>query len=144
MAVTFTNNFKNILDKLESIAETEFKGALPTCVGYEKMHGSQYLRILPESSSLINYTINTEERRYNIKLIYYFDEKMVNTKTMDHILRYTSRIEALVHDNIIMTLSDSTKALNCRIESTELNINTENSVYTVEMQFQCNHVGNIG
>ena len=40
MPVTFTNNFKNILDKLESVIETEFKGALPTCVGYEKMHGS--------------------------------------------------------------------------------------------------------
>ena len=39
MAVTFTNNFKNILDKLESIIEAEFKGALPqlqtlTCLKY--------------------------------------------------------------------------------------------------------------
>ena len=51
MAVSFTNNFKNILDKLESIIKTEFKGTLHTCVGYEKMHGSQYLRIVPESSS---------------------------------------------------------------------------------------------
>ena len=144
MPVTFTNNFKNILDKLENVIETEFKGALPTCVGYEKMHGSQYLRILPESSSLISFATNSEERGYNIKLIYYFDEKMVNTKTVDHILRYTSRIEALIHDNIIMTLSDSTKALNCRIQSTELNTDTENGIYTVEMEWQCNHVGNIG
>ncbi len=144
MTVSFTNNFKNILDKLESIIETEFKGALPTCVGYEQMHGSQYLRILPISSSLTSFTSDSEERQYNVQLIYYFDEKMVNTKTMDHILRYTSRIEALVHDNIIMTLSDSTKALNCRIESTELNTDIENSIYTVEMNWQCNHVGNIG
>ncbi len=144
MPVTFTNNFKNILDKLESVIETEFKGALPTCVGYEKMHGSQYLRILPESSTLISFTTNSEERQYNVKLIYYFDEKMVNTKTMDHILRYTSRIEALVHDNMIMTLSDSTKALNCIIDSTQLNTDTENGIYTVEMNWQCNHVGNIG
>jgi len=28
MAVTFTNNWKNILDKLESVLETEFKGTL--------------------------------------------------------------------------------------------------------------------
>ena len=28
MAVNFTNNWKNILDKLESIFEAEFKGAL--------------------------------------------------------------------------------------------------------------------
>ena len=108
------------------------------------MHGSQYLRILPESSTLISFTTNSEERQYNVKLIYYFDEKMVNTKTMDHILRYTSRIEALVHDNIIMTLSDNSKAFDCRVQSTELNTDTENSIYTVEMEWQCNHVGNIG
>ena len=144
MAVSFTNNFKNILDKLESVIETEFKGALPTCVGYDKMHGTQYLRIVPESSSLIGFTTDSEERGYNIRLIYYFDEKMVNTKTVDHILRYTSRVEALIHDNIIMTLSDSTRALNCRIQSTELNTDIENGIYTVEMEWQCNHVGNIG
>jgi len=144
MAIIPENTFKKILDKLENLIETEFKGALPTCVGYEKMHGSQYLRILPESSTLISFMTDSEERQYNIKLIYYFDEKMVNTKTVDHILRYTSRIEALIHDNIIMTLSDSTKALNCRIQSTELNTDIENGIYTVEMEWQCNHVGNIG
>ena len=144
MAITPENTFKNILDKLESTVETEFKGALPTCVGYEKMHGTQYLRIIPESSSLIGFTTDSEERGYNIRLIYYFDEKMVNTKTVDHILRYTSRVEALIHDNIIMTLSDSTRALNCRIQSTELNTDIENGIYTVEMEWQCNHVGNIG
>ena len=144
MPVTFTNNFKNILDKLESVIETEFKGSLPTCVGYEKMHGSQYLRILPESSSLISFMTHSEERQFNIKLIYYFDEKMINTKTIDHILRYTSRIEALVHDNIIMTLSDNSKAFDCRVQSTELNTEEGDGIYTVEMEWQCNHIGNIG
>ena len=144
MAITPENTFKNILDKLENVIETEFKGALPTCVGYEKMHGSQYLRILPESSSLISFMTDSEERQYNIRLIYYFDEKMVNTKTVAHILRYTSRIEALVHDNIIMTLSDNTKALDCRVESTELNTDIVDGIYTVEMEWQCSHVGNIG
>ena len=139
MAIIPENTFKKILDKLENLIETEFKGALPTCVGYEKMHGSQYLRILPESSTLISFMTDSEERQYNIKLIYYFDEKMVNTKTMDHILRYTSRIEALVHDNIIMTLSDSSKSFDCRVQSTQLNTDTENSIYTVEMEWQCNH-----
>ena len=144
MAITPENTFKNILDELENKIETEFKGALPTCVGYEKMHGSQYLRILPESSTLISFTTNSEERQYNVKLIYYFDEKMVNTKTMDHILRYTSRIEALVHDNMIMTLSDNSKAFDCRVQSTELNTEEGDGIYTVEMNWQCNHVGNVG
>ena len=144
MAITPENTFKKILDALESIVETEFKGALPTCVGYDKMHGSQYLRILPEGSELLSFMTDSEEREYRIKLIYYFDEKMVNTKTIDHILRYTSRVEALIHDNIIMTLSDSSTASNCRIQSTELNTDTDSGIYTVEMEWRCNHVGNIG
>ena len=144
MAITPENTFKKILDKLESVIKTEFKGALPTCVGYDKMHGSQYLRIVPESSSLLTLMTDSEERQYNIKLIYYFDEKMINTKTMDHILRYTSRIEGLIHDNIIMTLSDNTTALNCKIQSTQINTAEGDGIYTVEMEWQCSHVGNIG
>ncbi len=144
MPITFTNNFKNILDRLESIVKDEFKGALPTCVGYDKIHGSQYLRILPESSSLVSLMTDAEERQYEIKLIYYFDGKMVNTNAIDHILRYVSRIEALIHDNLIMTLSDNSKALNCRIQSTKLNADAENSIYTVDMEWQGNYVGNIG
>ena len=144
MAITPENTFKNILDKLESVIETEFKGALPTCVGYDKMHGTQYLRILPEGSELLSFMTDSEEREYRIKLIYYFDEKMVNTKTTDHILRYTSRVEALIHDNIIMTLSDSSTASNCRIQNTNLDTDNESGIYTVEMEWQCNHVGNFG
>ena len=33
MAVTFTNNWKNILDALEGVLEDEFKGALPVYKG---------------------------------------------------------------------------------------------------------------
>ena len=144
MAITPENTFKKILDKLESIIKDEFKGALPTCVGYDNMHGSQYLRILPTSSEQISLFQNSEERRYNIELIYYFDEKVVNVKSMEHILRYVSRIEALIHNNLIMTLSDWSKALNCSIQSTELSPNTDEGIYVATMDWNCNHVGNIG
>lgn len=144
MSITPENKFKKILNKLESVLEIEFKGALPVCVGYEKMHGSQYLRIIPTSTELIEYTTHSEERQYNVDLIYYFDGKMLKTNAVDHIMRYTSRIESLVHDNIMMTLSDSSRALNCRIQSTVYNNDEENNIYAVEMEWRCNHVGNIG
>lgn len=144
MPITPENTFKNILDKLKSVVRDEFKGTLPTCVGYEQMHGSQYLRILPESSSLISFMTDSEERQYNVRFIYYFDEKMINTKTIDHLLRYVSRLEALIHDNIIMTLSDSSKAFDCRIQSTQLNTDEGDGIYTVEMEWRGNHIGNIG
>ena len=35
MPVTFTNNFKNILDQLRTILRTEFKGAMPIYIGHE-------------------------------------------------------------------------------------------------------------
>ena len=143
MAVTFTNNFKLILDKLESIIETEFKGALPVCLGDQPMHSTQYIRLLPTSSEVLGFTTSSEEREYRVDVIFYFDGKIINETTMDHILRYVSRIEALIHNNIIMTLSDSTTALNCRIQSTELNTAVE-GIYTVEMKWLCNYVGNIG
>ena len=144
MAITPENTFKKILDKLESIIKDEFKGALPTCVGYDNMHGSQYLRILPTNSRLLGVTTNSEERQYNIELIYYFDEKVVNVKSMEHILRYVSRIEALIHDNLIMTLSDGSKALNCSVDSTELSPNTDEGIYVATMDWSCDHVGNFG
>ena len=144
MAVTFKNNWKNILDQLKSVLRDEFKGALPVYIGDDGIEGSQFLRIMPQGSTLTSLSTDSEEREYNIELIYYFDEKMIKTKTMDHILRYTSRIEALIHDNIIMTLSDSSKALNCKIDSTEFNSATEDGIYTVTMEWSCNYVGNIG
>ena len=60
MPVTFTNNFKNILDKLQSILRTEFKNTLPVYVGEDnEKAGSQYLRIDPESSNLLEYNVNS-------------------------------------------------------------------------------------
>ena len=143
MAISFTNHWKNIIDELQSVLESEFKGALPVCLGDQPMHSTQYIRLLPTSSEVLGFTTSSEEREYRVDVIFYFDGKIINETTMDHILRYVSRIEALIHNNIIMTLSDSTTALNCRIQSTELNTAVE-GIYTVEMNWRCNYVGNIG
>ena len=62
---------------------------------------------------------------------------------LDHILRTVSRIEALIHDNVAMTLSDSSSAHNCRMQSTELNAGDED-MYIVEWEYKCMHLGNTG
>ena len=57
MGVAFANNWENILDKLESILRTEFKGALKVYRGLKnEIESSQYLRIYPISSDIINYS----------------------------------------------------------------------------------------
>ena len=145
MAVTFTNNFKNILDKLRNILRTEFKGAVPVYIGHESVQaGTQFIRLDPLSSELVEYTVNGELREYTINMYYYFLDKNIKKSSLDHVLRYVSRTEALIHDNMSMTLTDSTKAFNCRFESTDLNVAEDESTYVVQWDWKCQHMGNAG
>ena len=145
MAVTFTNNWKNILDKLESILESEFKGALPVYKGNSIPAGvNQALQLIPTGSVLSEYNITSESREFSIQVRFIFNEANVNETVLDHILRQVSRIEALIHDNVAMTLSDSSDAFNCRFESTELNADEESGVYVVLWDYKCQHLGNVG
>ena len=145
MAVTFTNNWKNILGKLESILETEFKGALPVYKGNSIPAGvNQALQLIPTGSVLSEYNVTSETREFSIQVRFIFNEANVNETVLDHILRQVSRIEALIHDNVAMTLSDSSDAFNCRFESTELNADEESGVYVVLWDYKCQHLGNVG
>ena len=143
--VTFTNNWKNILDKLESILETEFKGALPVYKGNTIPAGvNQALQLIPTGSVLSEYNTTSETREFTIEVRFIFNEANVKETALDHILRQVSRIEALIHDNVAMTLTDSTRAFNCRFESTELNADEETGIYVVVWDYKCQHLGNTG
>ena len=144
MAVKFTNNWKNILDKLESILEIEFKGALPIYKGKDIPKGvNQALQLIPTGSVLLGYNVTSETREFSIAVKYIFAEANVNEKALDHILRQVSRIEALIHDNVSMQLSDNTNAFNCRFESTDLNADEELGIYVTEWAWKCQHLGNV-
>ena len=140
---TFTNNWKNILDKLRSILRAEFKGALPVYIGEEGQEGTQFLRLDPIGSEMLEYNVTSESREFTINVFYYFAEHNVKKTALDHVLRYVSRIEALIHDNITMTLADSSSAFNCRFDTTELNPDEESGAYVVQWEYRCQHVGNL-
>jgi len=142
MPVTFTNNWKNILDKLRSILRTEFKGALPVYIGDEGQEGTQFLRLDPVGSELLEYMVSSETREFTINVFYYFAEHNIKKTALDHVLRYTSRIEALIHDNMTITLADNTNAFNCRFETMELNPDEESGVYVVQWEWKGQHQGN--
>ena len=145
MAVTFTNNWKNILEKLESVLETEFKGALPVYKGNTVPKGvNQALQLVPTGSVLSEYNITSETREFSVTVRFIFAEVNVKETALDHILRYVSRIEALIHDNVSMTLSDSSNAFNCRFETTDLNTDEESGIYITEWAWKCQHLGNVG
>ena len=145
MATTFTNNWKNILDELQSVLRTEFKNALPVYVGDDnKKVGSQYLRLDPVGTELLEYLVKGELREVSVDMSLYFGDKKDSRTTLDAILRLTSRIEALIHDNVAMVLSDSTNLINCRIETTTLNAVEDSEFYIVLFNYKAQHMGNMG
>ena len=145
MAVTFTNNWKNILDKLESVLETEFKGALPVYKGKDIPKGvNQALQLIPTGSVLTDYNVSSETREFSVTARYIFADANVNERALDHILRQISRIEALIHDNVSMTLADGSASFNCRFESTDLNTDEESEIYVTEWAWKCQHIANMG
>ena len=147
MTVTFTNNFTNILNKLRKTLRTEFKGTLPVYIGHEqKEQGNQYLRLDPVGSTLSEYNVNGEIREFQVNMFYYFSDPNLNKTSLDHVLRFVSRIEALIHDNITMDLDDTptTQCFNCRIESTELNALDDENEYVVQFEWRGQHHSNTG
>ena len=144
MPVTFTNNFKNILDKLHSILRTEFGNTLPVYVGEEnEKAGSQYLRLDPVGSELIEYSISSELREFTVNFFLYVGDKSDSRTKLDAVLRLVSRIEALIHDNVAMTLSDSSNLFNNRLESTTLDAIEDSENYVVQFEFRGQHLGNL-
>ncbi len=145
MAVTFTNNWKNILDQLRKVLRDEYKGSLPVYIGSEDSNaGTQYIRLDPVGSELTEYNANSETREFTVNVYYVFGGANVKKTALDHVLRFVSRTEALIHDNIAITLADSSSAFNCRFESTELNTDEEESTYVVQWVWKCQHLGNLG
>ena len=142
MPTTFTNNFQNILDKLKSIIRTEFGKTLPTYVGVEEPQGTQYLRLVPTGSVLSEYSGSSELREYNINFLLTFNDVNTTEKGLEQVLRLISRIESLIMDNIVMTLTDNSKAVNCRIESTDISELIETG-YSVFFVYKCQHLGNV-
>lgn len=143
MAISFSKGWKLILDKLESVIESEFKNTLPVYKGVEIPKGmNQALQLIPDSDVLSEYNINSETREYTINVKFVFAEANVNEKALDHILRQVSRLGGLIHDNITMTLSDGTTAFNCRFESTDLNTEADSNAYVVDWIWKGQYLGN--
>ena len=145
MPVTFTNNWKNILDKLQSVLRTEFKNALPVYVGeVNEKAGSQYLRLDPVGTELLEYNGTSETREFSVNMFLYFGDKSDSRTTLDAVLRLVSRVDSLIHDNVAMTLSDNSGLFNCRLESTTLDAEEDSEFYIVLWDFKAMHMGNIG
>ena len=143
MPVTFTNNWKNILDKLRSVLRTEYGNTLPVFIGNEDSPpSSQYIRLDTQGSELVEQNVGYETREFTVNVFYVFTGVNVKKTALDNILRFVSRTEALIHDNSSMDLASGT-AHDCRFQSTDLGTDEEENVYIVSWVWQCSLMGNI-
>lgn len=146
MAVTYTNNFNNIIDKLMEIIKVEV--SIPVVKAITKdpiLQANQSIRLIPNGSTLVTYASHMEQREYSVTIQYIFIDRREDHNFLDHVMANTSQLEALIHDNITMTLGDdnSTRAFDLRMQEMELDVDIDQEgFFVVEYEFTCQHIGN--
>ena len=106
MAVTYTNNWKNILTALKSKIRAEMK--CPVYSDWEQeIKSNQFVKIVPTGSSQLEKATFMEVRSFEMDCQYFFVKRKDN-KFQDYVLNQVSILEALIHDNITLTLADNT------------------------------------
>ena len=144
MSVTYTNNWKNILTALKSKIRAEMK-----CPVYsnweEELKGNQFIRIIPVGSSQLEKATFMEVRSFDMECQYYFLRRKDN-KFQDYVLNQVRILEALVHDNITLTLADSTKAVDITLGDLDFNVEVEgyDDYMVAQWSLTCTHFGNGG
>ena len=146
MAVTYSNNFNFIMDKLMEIIKAEMPVPVQkTTTGQPLLKANESIRLIPNGSSLVEYASFMEQREYSVTIQYVFQDRRENHNFLDHVMNNSARLEALIHDNLTMTLGDtnSTRAFDLRMNDMELDVDIdEEGFFVVEYDFSCQHIGN--
>ena len=144
MAVTYTNNWKNILTALKSKIRAEMKCPVFS-IWEETSKSNQFVRLIPSGSEQGDVTKFSEHRTFNVDLQYLF-LKRNNTNFQDYVLNQVSILEALIHDNPTLSLANSTTAYNVMIGDVEFNVEDEEyeDYFIAGWDFSCEHLSNLG
>ena len=144
MAVTYTNNWKNLLTALMSKIKAEMK--CPVFSGFDDVNKSnQFIKLLPLGSIQGDVTKFSEHRTFNINIRYYIINRN-DSQFQNYVLNQVSILEALIHDNPTLTLADSTTAYNLMIGDLELNVEAGEEFedyFISEWNFSCEHLSNL-
>ena len=118
MAVTYTNNFNNIMDKLMETIKAEMPIPVQkVTLADPLLKANESIRLIPNGSTLTEYASFMEQRQYSITIQYVFQDRRESHNFIDHVMNNCSRLEALIHDNITITLTDSTTAFDLRMNN---------------------------
>ena len=142
MAVTYTNNWKNILTAIKSKIMAEMK--CPVLSDWEQESKSnQFIRLVPTGSSQLEKATFMEVREFSIDCQYYFLRRN-NKQFQEYVLNQVSILEALVHDNITLDLADSTKAVNVTLGDMDFGVEVDEyeDYFVVKWDLSCTHFGN--
>ena len=142
MAVTYTNNWKNILTALMSKIRAEMKCPVYSN-WYEDAKANQFIRILPTGSSQGDKATHMEVREFDMDCQYYFIRRK-NKEFQNYVLNQVSILEALVHDNITLDLADSSQFVNVSLAGLDLNVEIEDyeDYFVAEWNLTGTHYGN--
>ena len=145
MAVTYKNNWKNILTALMSKIRAEMK--CPVFSGFdEENKANQFIKLIPNGSEQGDVTKFSEHRTFNISIQYYIMNQN-NAQFQNYVLNQVSILEALIHDNPTLSLSDSTTAYNLMIGDLDLDVEPEDGFddyFIAGWNFTCEHLSNLG
>ena len=141
MAISFINNWKNILDKLRSILRAEFKNSNPIYIGNEDINiGSQYIRLEPISSSIVDYNSSKNLKEYTVNIECVFSGANIKKTALDRMLRVVERTQHLINDNTTMTLADNTSAFDCKFNESNLTTDQTNGRHISNWTWTCLHM----
>ena len=142
MAVTYTNNWKNILTALMSKIRAEMKCPVFSNF-YETNKANQFIRLIPTGSTQVDKATHMEVREFNVDIQYFFLNRK-STDFQNYVLNQVSILEALVHDNIVLTLDDSTTFVNVSMETLELDVDVDeyDDYFVAQWTLTGTHFGN--
>ena len=141
MAVTYKNTWKNILVALKSKIRAEMK--CPVITDNTDLKSNQFIKLYPIGSDQLEKASFLETRQYNISCQYFMLRR--NTPEFEnYVQNQISILEALVHDNITLTLADSSLAYDVTMGTMTYDTDVEEyeDYHIVEWDLSCTHSGN--
>ena len=142
MAVTYVNNWKNILTAIKSKIRAEIKCPVYSNWDHESK-ANQFIRIIPSGSIQEEKATFMEVREFNMECQYYFTRRK-DSNFQNYVLNQVSLLEALIHDNITIDLADSTKAVNVTMGNLDLDVEVDeyDDYFVAQWDLSCTHFGN--
>ena len=114
-----------------------------TTEGQPILKANESIRMIPNGSTLVEYASHMEQREFSVTIQYVFQDRRESHNFLDHVMNNCSRLEALIHDNLTITLADTTTAFDIRLNSMDMDVDIEEEgFFIVEYDFTCQHIGN--